>query len=167
MAARKTAATKPPAESAGWDAFWAEVQAKGATEVIRGVTVPVPSDLPLSFQMRMNALKDSDRDEDIRELVGLIFGVGVLDQWVDAGMGAQELKIVLAWGVANGGGKPVTFREAYDLVMEAEAAGKAPSPQPNRATRRAASTGRSSASGGALKPTSRANTASARRTSRA
>lgn len=166
MAARKTAAAKPP-ESAGWDAFWAEVQAKGATEVIRGVEVVVPTDLPLSFQMRMNALKDSDRDEDVRELVGLIFGAGVLDQWVDADMGAQELKVVLAWGVANGGGKPVTFREAYDMVMEAEAAGKAPSPQPNRATRRAASTGRSSASGGALKPTSRANTASTRKVSRA
>jgi hypothetical protein len=49
------------------------------TEVIRGVVVPVPTDMPLGFQQRMNALRDSDRDEDVQELVALIFGPGVLD----------------------------------------------------------------------------------------
>lgn len=168
MAARKTAAAEPPA-AAGWDAFWAEVNAKDApTEVIRGITVAVPSDLPLGFQQRVAQLQNSDRDEDVRELVGRIFGEGILDQWIAADMGAREFKIVMAWGIANGSGKPTSFHEAYDIVTAAEAEGKeASAPQPNRAARRAASTKASSASGGASKRTSSASTRSARTTSRA
>lgn len=166
MAARKTA-TEPPA-SAGWDAFWAEVNAKpAATEVIRGVTVPVPADLPLGFQQRVAQLQNSDRDEDVRELVGRIFGDDILDRWIAADMGARELQIVMAWGIANGGGRPTTFQEAYDMVVAAEAEGKEASAPPNRAARRAASTKRSSASGGASKRTSSASTRSVRTTSRA
>lgn len=152
------------ADTQGWDAFWAEVNAKGATETIRGVTVPVPTDLPLGFQQRMNALRDSDRDEDVQELVALIFGAGILDQWIAAGMGTREFQVVLGWGVANGGGKPTTFREAYDMVAAAEAEGKGPGP--NRATRRAATKKPSSTTGGPSKRTSPASTGSTRTASR-
>lgn len=165
MPARKPAAET--VDTGSWDAFWAEVNTKDQpTEVIRTVTVRVPSDLPLGFQQRVNQLKDSDRDEDVRELVALIFGEGVLDQWIEADMGSREFKIVLAWGMANGGGRPTSFREAYDMVTAAEAAGKEESaPQPNRAARRAATKPRSSAGGATSKRTSSANTASARKTS--
>lgn len=162
MAAPRKAAAS--ADTQGWDAFWSEVNAKGATETIRGVIVPVPTDLPLGFQQRMNQLKDSTRDEDVQELVTLIFGEGVLDQWVAAEMGTREFQVVLGWGVANGGGKPTTFREAYDMVMTAEAEGKAPGP--NRATRRAATKKPSSATGATSKRTSSASTTSTRTASR-
>lgn len=166
MAARKVAAET--VDTSSWDAFWAEVNTSAqATETIRGVTVPVPSDLPLGFQQRVTQLQDSDRDEDVRELVGLIFGEGVLDQWIAADMGSREFKVIMAWGIANGGGKPTTFREAYDLVTKAEAEGKAPSAQPNRAARRAATRSPSSATGPSSKRTSNASTGSARATSRA
>jgi hypothetical protein len=164
MAAARAAKAQNDAQS--WDDFWAEVNAARVTEVIRGVEVPVPSDLPLIFQQRMNELRDSDRDEDVRELVALVFGDGVLDQWRDAGMGAAELRVVLAWGFANGSGKATSFREAYDIVTQAEAEGKAPG-GPNRAARRAATNARSSSTGSASRPTSRASTASTRKTSRA
>jgi hypothetical protein len=165
-------ATRKPApqavDTSSWDAFWAEVNAGDApTETIRGVTVRVPSDLPLGFQQRMNELRDSSRDEDVRELVALVFGPGVLDQWIAADMGSREFKVVLAWGIANGGGKPTSFREAFELVTAAEAEGKAPSAQPNRAARRAATNSPSSATGRTSKRTSSASTGTARKTSRA
>lgn len=161
-------ARKADPATQSWDAFWAEVNAKPQTEVIRGVTVPVPSDMPLGFQQRVNALRDSDRDEDVQELVALIFGPGVLDQWIANGMGAREFRIVCGWGIANGSGQPTTFRQAYDLMAAAEAEGKAPGEPsaPNRAARRAATKPRSSAGGATSKPTSRASTGSARKTSR-
>jgi hypothetical protein len=152
-----------------WDEFWAEVNAKGApTEVIRGVEVAIPSDLPLGFQQRVNELKDSTADEDVRELVALIFGEGILDRWIAAGMGAREFQVVCGWGIANGGGKPTSFREAYDMVTAAAAEGKAPGelPAPNRAARRAGSKKPSSAGGASSKRTSRASTGSVRTTSR-
>lgn len=159
-------ARKADPATQGWDAFWAEVNAKPATEVIRGVTVPVPSDMPLGFQQRANELRDSTRDEDIRELTAMIFGEGVLDQWIANGMGAREFMVVCGWGFANGSGQTMTFREAFDLMAKAEAEGKAASaPSPNRATRRAATKKPSSAGGATSKRTSSASTASARKTS--
>lgn len=162
MPARKPAG--PATQS--WDAFWAEVNAKPKTEVIRGVTVPVPTDMPLGFQQRANELRDSTNDADIRELTAMIFGDGVLDQWIANGMGAREFMVVCGWGFANGSGQTMTFREAYDLMAKAEAEGKADSaPSPNRATRRAATKKPSSAGGATSKRTSSASTGSARTTS--
>jgi hypothetical protein len=169
VATRKQAAET--VDTSSWDAFWAEVQAEARetnpTEVIRKVTVRVPTDLPLMFQQRANELRDSTADDDVRELVALIFGEGILDQWIANGMGAHEFRVVCAWGYANGSGKATTFREAYDMVTAAEAAGKAPSPPPNRAARRAATKSPSSATGASSKRTSSGSTASARKTSRA
>lgn len=166
MAARKP--TAETVDTASFDAFWAEVQGKRQSEIIRGVSVPVPDDLPIRFRKRMIELQDSDRDEDVQELVGMIFGEGILDQWIAAGMGGREFKVVMTWGLANGGGKPTSFREAFDIVQNADAQGKeASAPSPNRAARRAATNSRSSATGTTSKRTSSASTASAPRTSRA
>ncbi|MET9954208.1 hypothetical protein ABZ135_22030 [Streptomyces sp. NPDC006339] len=146
-----------------WDAFWTEVTGTG-TEVIRGVTVRVPTDIPLVMEQRLKAIEDDASDEAVHEMVALLFGDGVLDQWIAAGMGLMELKTALAWGSAHAAGSPVSFREAYDAVVAAEAAeGKAP----NRAQRRAASKSPSASTGGRSKPTSSANTGSARTRSRA
>ncbi len=152
-----------PRKAESWDAFWAEVQGAG-TETIRGVEVPVPTDVPLAMEMRLKDLESDSSEEAIREMVSLLFGDHVLDQWIDAGMGLMEFKTVIAWGMAHATGTKVSFREAYDTVIAAEAEeGKAP----NRAARRAASTPRSGGSGGRSKPTSSASTASARRRSAA
>lgn len=155
MTARKT-------ES--WDDFWTRVNGAG-TETIRGVEVQVPTDVPLAMEQRLKALEDSESEDDIREMVGLLFGADVLGQWAENGMGLMEFKTVLAWGMAHAGGVEVTFQEAYDIVLAEEAAeGKAPA---NRAQRRAASKKPSSGTGGPSRRTSSASTGSARRTSRA
>jgi hypothetical protein len=150
-----------------WDAFWAEQAAKQRTETIRGITVPVPSDLPLSLQARLTDLQDSEDEDDVAELVGLLFGEGILDRWRAAGMGLLELQVVLAWGLAHAAGREVTFAQAHAMVLRAseDAAGNLLGPA-NRAERRAASRSQSAAGGGPSKPTSSASTGSGRKKSR-
>ncbi|MFD3929684.1 hypothetical protein [Streptomyces sp. NPDC058614] len=157
MTARKTGGT------GGWDEFWAEVSG-GRTETIRGVQVTVPTDIPLAMEQRINELQDAEDEDSFAELIALLFGTDALGAWREGGMGLRELKTVLAWGIAHANGQDMTFAEAYDLVMQEEAGGgKTPAPKgPNRAARRAQST----RTGGPSKPTSRASTGSARKTSR-
>ncbi|MEU2119998.1 hypothetical protein ABZ567_31175 [Streptomyces sp. NPDC016459] len=143
-----------------WDAFWSEVS-RGETEEIRGVTVPVPTDMPLLVERRVQELQDSAELDDVAELVSLIFGTDCMEQWRENGMGLKEFQTVLTWGLAHAGGNPLTFAEAYELVEQGEGAqaGKA---QPNRAARRS----RSNATGGPSKRTSNGSTASGRKKSR-
>jgi hypothetical protein len=155
MAARKPSATQ------SWDDFWAEQQSDGPTEVIRGVTVPVPTDMPLGYEARLAELHDADTADVMDELIDGLFGAGVYQQWVTAGMGVQELLTVLTWGMCHAGGREVTFAEAREIALSGDE-GKAP----NRAARRAASKPRSASTGGRSRPTSSASTGSARKTSR-
>ncbi|MBG0830511.1 hypothetical protein HS041_22375 [Planomonospora sp. ID67723] len=148
-----------------WDAFWAEIQreeadARGeaAIEVIRGVEVVVPHDLPMRFDRRLEQVRDSSTDGDVKALITELFGADVLDAWVDAGMTALEFRVVVAWGLAQGRGRDLSFRAAYDLVKK-QSEGKAP-----KSTR---ASGGSGGSGGRSKRTSGANTSSRRRGSRA
>lgn len=161
MTARKT---NPDHES--WDAFWQEASG-GRTEVIRGVEVQVPTDMPLAMEKRIEELSDSEAEEDLAELIAMLFGADVLDAWVDAGMGVLEFQTVLTWGMAQAGGRDLSFREALELVRSGGGEGKQVAPKgPNRAARRSAPAKRSAAGGGRSKPTSRASTGSARKTSR-
>lgn len=149
-----------------WDDFWSEVEreelaerGEAATEVIRGVTVQVPHDLPLKFDRKLDKLKNSSDEADMRELLELLFGGDVLDQWVENGMKSTEFQTVLTWGLANGKGKALTFREAYELgKQQNQAEGKAPAPK----TGPVATRSRSGASGGRSKRTSAASTKSSR-----
>lgn len=169
-----TGRTNAKKATSSWDAFWAS-QFGGQTEVIRDVEVKVPTDIPLAMRARAQQLQDSEDEQHIRELLALLFGADVLDQWTENGMGLRELKTVLAWGSGQGSGAGTTFEEALEMVLADEAAeaaeGKAPSGQ-NRATRRAtakktAASARSGSTGGRSKPTSAASTASTRQRSRA
>lgn len=151
-------------EPDSFDAYWAEVS-NTATETIRGVTVRVPSDIPLVLEQRIGDLKDSSDENDIAELIGLLFGVGpdAFEAWRQAGMGVTEFQVVLAWGMAHADGNPMSFADAHALVLKAEAEGKARQAAPNRAARRASS----GSSGGPSKATSARTTASTRKASRA
>lgn len=151
------------AASESWDDFWAEVSG-ARTEVIRGVTVQVPRDVPFGFQERLNELSSSSAREDVAELVERLFGAEIFEQWEEANMGLRELLTALTWGMAQAAGTDMAFREAYDLVQQGEQ-GKAPAP--NRQARRAASRAPSASTGGQSKRTSSASTVSARKTSRA
>ncbi len=155
MTARKTTADD-------FDAFWAEVRGRRTTTVC-GVEVPVPTDVPYGFQERLDQLGESDRQEDAEELVAMLFGDGVMEQWKAAGIGYVQLLTIITWGMAQGTGEPMSFAEAYKAVLARDQEGKAP----NRAARRAASKPRSASTGGPSKRTSSASTGSARTRSRA
>jgi hypothetical protein len=148
--------------SQSWDQFWGEVS-KGRTEVIRGVEIKVPTDMPLILEQRVQELQDSSDMNDVAELLSILFGTDCIEQWREAGMGLQEFQTVLTWGIAHANGSDLSFAEAYDLVKNGDGEGKAMAPPtPNRAVRRAQSTG----GGGRSKRTSSASTASARARSR-
>lgn len=160
MTARKTA------EHATWDAFWAEATG-GRTEVIRGVEVRVPTDVPLAMEQRIEELSESEAKEDLAELLAMLFGDDVLGVWLENGMGLMELQTVLTWGMAQAGGKDMSFEEALETVRSGGGAGKPLGPKgPNRAARRSAPAKRSAAGGGRSKRTTGASTGSARKTSR-
>ena len=153
-----------PTEHQSWDDFWAEVQRKEAaertgppTQTIHGVEVRVPHDLPLLFERKVDQLKDASDEAAFAELVAELFGADVLDEWIDAGMTGREFEVVLAWGMANGKGRNMSFREAYELIQERDNdRGKAP----GSSTRKNA---RSGGSGGRSKRTSGVNTNSHRK----
>lgn len=155
---RATGAAEQPADTQAWDDFWAEVQPAQRTETICGVEVLVPTDMPLNLMRRLEELEASEDEQDLHELVGLLFGEGALADWQDAGMTMGQFQVALAWGVAHAQGQDLSFREVYERVRAAEQ-GKA---LPNRAARRAAARPRSASTGGRSKPTSSASTGSPR-----
>ncbi|TXS22614.1 hypothetical protein EAO71_24235 [Streptomyces sp. ms191] len=148
-----------------WEDFKREAFG-GRTETIGGVTVRVPTDMPLVLEDLAGNLSAESRAEDFDEVVTLLYGDGVFQQWVAAGMGAAELMTALMWGMVQATGRDITFMEAYDLVMSDDP-GKALAMPANRAARRAASKKPSASTGGPSKRTSSASTASARTRSRA
>ncbi|MGH3862504.1 hypothetical protein [Actinokineospora sp.] len=144
-----------------FDAYWAEqrAQIKPRMARIRGVLVTVPTSLPLHVNELVHEMQHSKDPDDVAEVVSALFGEDTYDAWVDARMGADEFRVVLAWGMANGNGKAMTFAETTAMIEEAERSqGKA---------RAAASSGTrgSGAGGGSSSRTSGASTASQRRRS--
>lgn len=117
------------------------------TKRILGVDIPVPHDVPLKFTQKVAELKGSSDPDDVKELLEVLFGTNPLDAWVDNGATAEQLQVILAWGMTNAQGNPIGFAEAAELVEQArarDAEGKAPVPL-NRAARRASSRTRASA----------------------
>jgi hypothetical protein len=152
-------------------AFWRAHRAKDAPEIQRilGVDVPVPTELPLALAALGDELATSEDQGDVERIVTLLFGEDVYQRWVTAGLTAEQLAVLMAWGMANATGTPTTFAEAAQLAADAEAAGKARKAAvvPNRAARRASSrTPASASTGGSSSRTSAASTASPRKRSR-
>jgi hypothetical protein len=142
-----TDATNEPADEipddeeqfSSWDAFWAEAQRRqlavrglSPTVTIRGVDVRRPQDLPMRFEQEVAQARHANDDATFQLLLEKLFGVDVLSAWIEAGMGALEFRVVLAWGMANGKGKPLTFQQAWEGVgamnsPAGDSPGKAPS----------------------------------------
>lgn len=163
--------TAEPRQDDDFLAFWEQHRAAAAppeTKRILGVDVAVPTDLPLSFEDGSRELANSQDPADFERLLVMLFGEGTLQKWKANGLTSQQLRVLVAWGMANGSGKPTTFAEAAEMVRLAEekkaqdeAEGKAP---PNRAARRASSrTSGSGDTGRSSSPTSAASTRSRRK----
>lgn len=149
------------AARSSWDDFKREVFGD-RTEIIEGVEVRVPTDVPFGVSARMGDLSESSAQEDFEELVAALFGPEVFEQWMEAGMGQIGLMTVLTWGMAQAAGNDISFQDAYQAIVSGDP-GKAMSPAPNRAARRS----QSASTGGRSKRTSPASTNSTRTRSRA
>lgn len=153
-------AVTPAPES--FDAFWNEIHGGHRTTTVEGVEVTVPTDVPMGFERRFAELSESSSDDDVAELVTLLFGEDAAAQWLaPPAIGFRKLLTILMWGMAQSLGEDITFREAYDRVQGKARTG------PNRAARRAASKKPSGTTGGRSKRTSSASTASTRTASQA
>lgn len=133
-------------------AFWkSRADVAPETKRILGVEIPVPNDVPLSFMDDVTRLKDSTEPDDVKWLLTTLFGSDPLEVWLRNGATAAQLQVILAWGMANAQGQRIDFAEAAEIVTKAQAAdaaGKALTPVPNRAARRASSRTPRSASTG-------------------
>lgn len=120
-------------EAGEYDDFdaWLASQASGRRVKILGEIVTLPDDIPLGYRAKLTRAQHSDDEEEIKELVGLIFGEGALDRWTEANIGIRAFQTLLVYGDAHLAGKPVTFAEAAEAVRKAADAdagpeGKAP-----------------------------------------
>ncbi|MFJ7070188.1 hypothetical protein [Streptomyces sp. NPDC101115] len=151
------------ARSSSWDDFKTEVFGN-RTEVVEGVELRVPNDIPFGFEERLSDLTNSRTREDVEELVAALFGPDTFDQLADAGIGQIGMMTILTWGMAQAAGNDIGFGEAYEAITSGDLGKAFPQAQPqNRAARRK----QSATTGGRSKPTSRASTGSARTRSRA
>ncbi|MEV0586319.1 hypothetical protein [Nonomuraea sp. NPDC050310] len=107
-----------------WDDFWADVSgaAKPRTEIIRGITVPVPTGLTVRFAERAEKLQASTKTEDIAAILNDFYGADVVETWKENGMELEEFQVLLAWSVSHAMKKPITFRQAHAEVRELTAA---------------------------------------------
>ena len=137
-----------------FDAFWSSYR-PAQTIVVLGQEIEVPTDLPVELALGAGQLDTSDLG-GLQRVLGDIYSGETVDAWVDAGIGAMQMAVILAWTLAHIQGEPISFADALERC---QSQGKAPAP--NRATRRAATRSRSSAPiGRPSLPTSAANTAS-------
>ena len=109
-----------------FDAFWAKRKRRVRQTTIMGETVTLPPSLPLQFEMEAKRLQRSKRDQDVRHLVGLLFGEDALGRWSKAGLDLEQFMVLLAWAPRAIAGDPVTLAEVADTVAAHMAGGDEP-----------------------------------------
>lgn len=109
-----------------FDAFWASRKRKVRKTKIMGVEVELPPSLPLEFEMKAKQMERSTDEDDIRYLVGLLFGQDALDTWAKRGMDGDQLAVLLAWAPAAIAGSNVTLAQVADELARQEAEGVNP-----------------------------------------
>lgn len=155
-----------------FESFWSDhTQNRVVPTVdILGVDVPVPYDVSLGLQQRVFTAEGNDM-EGMAELLEEMFGEEILEGLFEAGVTGDQMVIILAWGVMNGSGQKVSFREAARTFYSAEE-GDADPPALRKAkqAKQAASNGQkkstsSRRTGSTSSGTSGGTTASRRKTS--
>lgn len=121
--AARAAAEEAAAEVEDFDAWRAQQRAKrtgGRRVKVFGTVVTLPSSLPLGVTLSMDDLGDSSDIDDVRDVVGILYGKDALDHWIAEGVDLDDFQILMAWGVASASGQNITFDRAAELVAEAE-----------------------------------------------
>ncbi|HEX2314663.1 MAG TPA: hypothetical protein VHJ17_13060 [Thermomonospora sp.] len=145
-----------------FDAFWAERRQDAGGHRIRvfGELVTLPTELPMDVEWRLEAVRDLPADRaraEIEELVGLLYGDGVLERWRAHGITGRQFQVLLVYGIARASGRDVSLEDAFTQVTRAHEEQAAPfrSPRSQRS-----SGGSSNGTGGRSRRTSSGSTAS-------
>lgn len=116
-----------------FDAWRREQKAKrGAGKRVRifGHVVEMPTSLPLGLTIELDKVAASSDMDDIKKIVGHVYGPNALDQWVAGGADLEDFQVLLAYGVASAAGQNLTFEDAAakiaDLRAQEAKRGKAP-----------------------------------------
>lgn len=133
-----------------FDAFFAEESVTRPRQplTLYGRTYLLPESLPLMFTLQMERVQHSSDPDDIRKMLATLFGGDVLDTWAEKGMTDRQLGVVLIWSAANIRQPGCMSMARAAELYEQQEAGKAPTPAPNRAARRAQKKGKARSSGG-------------------
>ncbi|MFK0233727.1 hypothetical protein [Streptomyces vinaceus] len=126
-------------EVADFDAFFAEQTrpaAQGLPLRLFGRDYVLPPKMTTLFALQLQRVHTSARPEDIRRLLGALFGPDAIGDWTEHGMDDRQFGIVLLWSTSNmtepGSMTMAQAAEEYDAREAAQAtAGKArPRPRP-------------------------------------
>lgn len=91
-------------EVADFDAFFAEQaepEKQGQPVLLFGRTYTLPPSLPALFTLQLQRVQHSARPDDIRRLLGSLFGPDAVDHWTETGMTDRQLGIVLVYATSN------------------------------------------------------------------
>lgn len=121
-------------EVADFDAFFEETsepEPEGVPLKLYGRTYVLPGTLPALFSLQLHRVRNSARPEDIRRLLGALFGPDAVDHWTERGMSNRKLGIVLLWSTANvAEPDSVSMERAAELYDEREASKGKAAPRP-------------------------------------
>lgn len=109
-----------------FDAFWRARDQSGKRKrkstTIMGELVELPPSLPIWFELEAKRLQHSRDENDIRKLVGILFGEAALDKWAAAGMDGEQFAVLLAWAPLVIAGANITLAEvAASLTAASDA----------------------------------------------
>lgn len=113
-------AHEPAEDFEDFDSFWRKENTKRPPKglTIFGERVKLPKALPLQFVMEAQRRKRSDSEDDVQQLIAILFNdADLIDRWIDKGMDLQQFQVVLAWSVQYVNGGHATFADvAADLA---------------------------------------------------
>lgn len=105
-----------------FDAFWKKRDKKRPAKRLRifGQVVELPKSLPLQFELEARRVAKSKRDEDVHNLVAILFGADAYEAWAEAGMDLDQFQVLLAWGPRYIAGQQVTLEQVADELAARE-----------------------------------------------
>lgn len=137
------------AQSEDFDAFWSArtiTPRPRLTNVLgSGLDLEAPEEVPLRFEILRRKLVASQRDQDVKLMVDVLYGAGTYDTLITHGVTTSQVALLLAWGAANTGASRMPLAEVKTALEQLEAAagdgGKAnargvPSPKGGRSSKR-------------------------------
>ncbi|MCA1624161.1 MAG: hypothetical protein LC778_10240 [Acidobacteria bacterium] len=123
-------------ETIDFDAYWQEYSdtAPRQTFIFLGEKVPLPFDLPLAIERKIQAANFS-KEEELAALIKGVYGTDLLSNWLNKGIGARQMIVLLSWTMLRLQGSKMTPLEVAREMDKAFAEGKVKIPLNNSGPR--------------------------------